>query len=228
MKLTGGELISSAGAQTADDSAAKDSLAENLAVDISDEFHERAKKDIKDDTSETLLKPSLEATRMADRNDLDFPISREDEIFSSALDPSKPTAGAFENDPSVKTMFSEKDEIFDFVAASQKQGKEKSSPPRSEKLFEEEGFVQKVRPEVMSPEAELEKLSPTAHKETKSEAHGEAAMSLKEKLDLTGKLEDKLTLTIKELIWEIVPSLAEKIIKEEIDKIKSEANNTGF
>ena len=47
-------------------------------------------------------------------------------------------------------------------------------------------------------------------------------------MDLTGKLEDKLTLTIKELIWEIVPSLAEKIIKEEIDKIKSEANNTGF
>ena len=49
-----------------------------------------------------------------------------------------------------------------------------------------------------------------------------------EKFELTGKLEDKLSLTIKELLWEIVPPLAEKIIKEEIDKIKSELNNSGF
>ena len=40
-----------------------------------------------------------------------------------------------------------------------------------EKIFDEELFVQKIRPEVISPEAELEKLSQTPHKEIKSEPH---------------------------------------------------------
>jgi len=81
---------------------------------------------------------------------------------------------------------------------------------------------------VISPEAELEKLSQTPQKEIKIEPQVEHGLSLQEKMDITGKMEDKLTLIIKELLWEIVPSLAEKIIKEEIDKIKSEANDTGF
>jgi hypothetical protein len=99
---------------------------------------------------------------------------------------------------------------------------------RVEKIFDEELFVQKIRPEVTSPEAELEKLSQAPQKEIKIEPQVENGLTLQEKMDLTGKLEDKLTLTIKELIWEIVPHLAEKIIKEEIDKIKSEVNDTGF
>lgn len=41
---------------------------------------------------------------------------------------------------------------------------------------------------------------------------------------IAGKMEDKLTLAIKELLWDIIPPLAEKIIKEEIDKIKSDMN----
>ena len=41
---------------------------------------------------------------------------------------------------------------------------------------------------------------------------------------IAGKMEDKLTLAIKELLWDIIPPLAEKIIKEEIDKIKSNMN----
>ena len=45
---------------------------------------------------------------------------------------------------------------------------------------------------------------------------------------MNGKLEERLNQTIKELLWEIVPPLAEKIIKEEIDKIKSELNESGF
>lgn len=47
-------------------------------------------------------------------------------------------------------------------------------------------------------------------------------LSLKEKSELVGQVEDRLTLAIKELLWEIVPPLAEKIIKEEIDRIKAE------
>jgi DNA-binding response OmpR family regulator len=42
--------------------------------------------------------------------------------------------------------------------------------------------------------------------------------------DVLKKAEDKLTIAIKDLLWEIVPSLAEKIIKEEIERIKSEMN----
>ena len=215
MKLSSSELISPPEPPPA--AAVQAPFSENLA----DEFPESPKQD---EPSEHLLKPSLEATRMAARNDLDFPISREDELFSIGADTAPGNADAFEGTDPVKTMFSEKDEIFDFVAASQKQGKEKGPAASVTRPVEEQGFVQKVRPETISPEAELEKLSPTAHKETKSDG----GLSIKDKLDLTGKLEDKLTLTIKELIWEIVPSLAEKIIKEEIDKIKSEANNTGF
>jgi hypothetical protein len=81
---------------------------------------------------------------------------------------------------------------------------------------------------VISPEAELEKLSQAPQKEITSEPPVERELPLKGKMDLSGKLEDKLTLTIKELLWEIVPSLAEKIIKEEIDKIKAEANGISF
>ncbi|MEN8221706.1 MAG: response regulator [Acidobacteriota bacterium] len=36
------------------------------------------------------------------------------------------------------------------------------------------------------------------------------------------KVEDKLTVSVKEILWEIVPPLAEKIIKSEINKLKSE------
>jgi len=36
------------------------------------------------------------------------------------------------------------------------------------------------------------------------------------------KIEDKLTVSIKEILWDIVPPLAEKIIKGEIDKLKSD------
>ena len=36
------------------------------------------------------------------------------------------------------------------------------------------------------------------------------------------KVEDKLTVSVKEILWEIVPPLAEKIIQSEINKLKSE------
>lgn len=55
-----------------------------------------------------------------------------------------------------------------------------------------------------------------------------AAAAAPEHFSLTGKQEDRLNQTIKELLWEIVPPLAEKIIKEEIDKIKSELNDSGL
>lgn len=43
---------------------------------------------------------------------------------------------------------------------------------------------------------------------------------------LLGRVEDKLTTAVKEMLWEIVPPLAERIIKEEIEKIKSEVSKS--
>lgn len=43
---------------------------------------------------------------------------------------------------------------------------------------------------------------------------------------ILSKVEDKLATAVKEMLWEIVPPLAEKIIKEEIEKIKSDVSKT--
>jgi CheY-like chemotaxis protein len=44
--------------------------------------------------------------------------------------------------------------------------------------------------------------------------------------EVLDRLEDKLTHAIKEMLWEIVPPLAEKIIKEEIDTLKAETEKS--
>ena len=228
LKLPYEELIPSAATSPENRPAVKNPLAESATRDISDEFHERLQKVAGDDTSEAMLKSSLEATRMVDKRDAKFILDQDDAAFAADENKMAGSLDVNEAHAPVQTMFSEKDEMFDFADSNPMQSKDKGSAAKLEKLFDEELFVQKVRPEAKSPEAELEKLSQAPQKEIKNEPQADGGLSLKEKIDLSGKLEDKLTLTIKELIWEIVPSLAEKIIKEEIDKIKSEANNTGF
>lgn len=55
----------------------------------------------------------------------------------------------------------------------------------------------------------------------------EAAPEIKiEKEDIIHKVEDTLTVAVKEILWEVVPPLAEKIIKEEIKKIKADIDST--
>lgn len=44
--------------------------------------------------------------------------------------------------------------------------------------------------------------------------------------DILQRVEEKLILAIKEILWEIVPPLAEKIIKEEIEQIKAEVSQS--
>jgi len=209
-------------------SALENSPSGSVPGDISDEYHLRFQKVVDEDTSDKLLKPSLEATRLAERDAMKFTTNADDDFF--AVDEKKPAGDMTKNAGAApaQTMFSEKDDMFDFESAEQKQNAVKAPEIPLEKILEKEVFIQKIRPEVTSPQAELDKLSQIPKKEIKTEPKAEAGLSLKDKLDLTGKLEDKLTVTIKELLWEIVPSLAEKIIKEEIDKIKSEANDTGF
>ena len=40
------------------------------------------------------------------------------------------------------------------------------------------------------------------------------------------RVEDRLIVAIKEILWEVVPPLAEKIIKEEIETIKAEVSKS--
>jgi DNA-binding response OmpR family regulator len=228
LKLPYDEFIPAADPKPGNGPAVKSPLAESMPRDISDDFHQRFQGVVNEDASEAVLKLSLDATRMVDRGDVNLALNQDDEAFAAK---ENKIAGPFTGSEAAapgKAMFSEKDEIFDFASASQMQNKDKGSAVKLEKLIAEELFVQKVRPEAISPEAELEKLYHAPQKEIKNEPQVKDGLSLQDKIDLSGKLEDKLTLTIKELIWEIVPSLAEKIIKEEIEKIKSEANDTGF
>jgi hypothetical protein len=44
--------------------------------------------------------------------------------------------------------------------------------------------------------------------------------------EILNKIEHKLTRAIKEMLWEIVPPLAEKIIKQEIEALTSEAEKS--
>jgi DNA-binding response OmpR family regulator len=207
-------------------SAQKIPPTDNLAIDISDEFHERFEKNGRDSTSETVLIRSQDKISVPDARDDKFSFDPDAEIFPARED--KGGAQSSASAAPAHSLFTEKDEIFDFAANTPATASEKAAPMTPEKPFEDRLFVQKVRPDVMSPEAELAKLSPTPMKEAKNEAPADAGFSSKEKTDLSAKLEEKLALTIKELIWEIVPSLAEKIIKEEIEKIKSETSSTGF
>lgn len=43
---------------------------------------------------------------------------------------------------------------------------------------------------------------------------------------LTSRLEDKLSVAVKEILWEVVPPLAERIIKEEIRRLESEVESS--
>ena len=97
------------------------------------------------------------------------------------------------------------------------------------RIPEKERTAEKARPETLSPQDELARLSGLTKKEARPKPQPvPPPTSAGERFELTGKLEDKLNQTIKELLWEIVPPLAEKIIKEEIDKIKSELSDSGL
>lgn len=84
----------------------------------------------------------------------------------------------------------------------------------------------------------LEKLETESQEKSEPEAPKEETAEKIDKKDLADqlasltelqdsnkiveKIEDKLTISIKEILWDIVPPLAEKIIKGEINKLKSD------
>jgi DNA-binding response OmpR family regulator len=200
--------------------------------DASDEFHERFLEIANEDTSEDLLKSSLESSQMPDSDDLQFPADQKDDKLMESGEKFALEFDKNETNPPAPTTYASPDSIVDLMTPRQKPEKEKDPGFFGDKVFDKELVVKKVHAEVRSPQDELEKLVSIPKKEIKTEPKVEPkskpAPPMAEKLELTGKLEERLSLTIKELLWEIVPPLAEKIIKEEIDKIKSELSNSGL
>ncbi len=199
------------------------SVAVPGAKDASDEFHERFLEIANEDTSEDFLKSSpLEAPALLESDDQRFPPDQIAEIPLVAeekfsLDFEKTDMGG-----PAQTMYAGPG-VIDLLAAGPKPQKGKGLDAMAEKAPDKERSGEKIRPEALSPQDELAKLAGMAKKEARAEPH--PVTPAPETLELSGKLEEKLGQTIKELLWEIVPPMAEKIIKEEIDKIKSDLSS---
>jgi DNA-binding response OmpR family regulator len=92
-----------------------------------------------------------------------------------------------------------------------------------EPLAEKEESLEDAAPEdkieMVAEETTAEELKPEIDEFKEKIAETGEAIS---KEELQDKIEDKLSKSIQELLWEIVPPMAEKIIKEEIEKIKLE------
>lgn len=198
--------------------------AASAAPDAADEFHDRFLEIAADDTSDDLLKSSLAMPEAAEKLSLEF----------EQADLAGPAATVFPGpgDRAAGDLFAAPRaelEIDLDLPPARAEGKEHP------------------RPEILSPQDELDRLSGL----TKGEARGEsqpkpAAPAAKpepkpqpvaptarpepapERFEMTEKLENRLNQSIRELLWEIVPPLAEKIIKEEIEKIKSELDDSGL
>jgi hypothetical protein len=193
------------------------------AKDVSDEFHERFLEMANEDTSEEIGRTPLEASSLANGEEPEFPAdlqggqpqAREEKLFlefeRADIDEAARTAHAA---PAA----------LDFTAPETKE----PAPGELEFVLDKmtDRVVEKAEPAAFSPEDELARLIAEPQKDVKAEPPTAAASG--ENFELTGKLEEKLSQTIKELLWEIVPPLAEKLIKEEIDKIKSDLNDSGL
>ena len=188
--------------------------------DISDAFHDRFLEIAGEDTSEDILKTPL-ADLAVDSEGGQFPADQAEGTATAGqekftLDFEKTDLGG-----PAQTVFADANAL-DFFSAKRKDPPAKGLDLPGAKPVVREHAAEKARPDVLSPQDELARLAVKPKKEAKAEPPAAGPF------ELTGKMEDKLQQTIKELLWEIVPPLAEKIIKEEIDKIKSELNDSGI
>ncbi|MBN2344973.1 MAG: response regulator [Candidatus Aminicenantes bacterium] len=188
--------------------------------DASDEFHERFIEMASEDTSEDIVESPLDVAPAG---------GKEEPTVAEGQKQGPP--------PATEEKLSLEFETTDMGSPAQTMvagpavmapGK---MPPKGKGLgsleemgLDKERTGEKHRSETLSPQEELARLAGAPKKEAKAEP----APVPEERFAMNGRLEEKLGLTIKELLWEIVPPLAEKIIKEEIDKIKSEMNDGGL
>ena len=192
--------------------------------DVSDEFHERFLEIANEDTSEDLLKASLESSQMPDSDDLQIAVDQKDDKLPDSAEKFELEFDKSDFASPAKTLYAPPGGVSDLLPPGPKAEKPKELDFFADKVFDRDAVLKKAHADTLSPQAELDKLAGAPKKEAKAEV----AAPVPGKVELTGKLEEKLSLTIKELLWEIVPPLAEKIIKEEIDKIKSELSNSGL
>lgn len=195
--------------------------------DVSDEFHERFLEIANDDMSDDLLKLSLEAQDAAGTEGRKLPGDLQDEApvveekLSLEFEQTDMASPA-------ETTYAAPGKLDLFSPAAKIELDDEPELPKAE-ASQKEHSSDRIRPDALSPQDELARLSHLAKRETRPEPQIQvAAAAAPEHFSLTGKQEDRLNQTIKELLWEIVPPLAEKIIKEEIDKIKSELNDSGL
>lgn len=197
------------------------------ARDVSDEFHERFLEIASEDAPDDLLTAAPEAPLAGEADGQQFP---------GEIGDTEPAAGEklsleFEQTDMgspAETLFAEPGRIDRLSTAPTI---ELDGGPESLKAVAaaKESPGDRARLDVLSPQDELARLSHLAKREARHEPEIRAAAEgAAERFALTDKQEDRLNQTIKELLWEIVPPLAEKIIKEEIDKIKSELNDSGL
>ncbi len=189
-------------------------LAAGEPRDVSDDFHDRFLEIANEDTSEDILKTPLETLAPVDAGEQQFPADLKDEKPQKVEE--KLSLEFEESGMSGDTL--------DFFAAKKKESVSRDLDLLEGKVVKKEPVLEKARPETLSPQDELALLNVKPKKEART---GPLA-AVPEKFELTDKLEDKLSQTVKQLLWEIVPPLAEKIIKEEIEKIKSDLNDSGL
>jgi len=177
-----------------------------------------------EETEEKLVEEKEEEIVEKEEKVEDFFTISEDE------EPSEP----IETEETEKKLVEEKEEqsveekVKDFFAASKtKESSESDELEEAEEQLKEEKAEEKIEieeefeKEEIKIEEKVEKPEPAVEKK---EFEYVEEMSQEQKEEIFEKVEDKMTLVIKEILWEIVPSLADKIIKEEISKIKSDMN----
>ena len=107
------------------------------------------------------------------------------------------------------------------------------TPPIKEDMLQEEPLVGEF--EMPTPPTEAEESSIKTEREIPPEEKIEVTEQLEQekkempsiqKEEILNRVEDKLSAAIKEVLWEIVPPLAEKLITNEIEDIKAEVSKS--
>lgn len=104
-------------------------------------------------------------------------------------------------------------------------GMEKPSLSENQGIKEEPDEREPVQEEMFTLQPrEDQDFSPVEESPPTDEERLETPAIKKE--ELLYKVEDKLTIAIKEILWDVVPPMAEKIIKSEIEKLKAEVDKS--
>ncbi len=134
------------------------------------------------------------------------PTEAVDDWMSSFQDDQPATA-------SEKISFVDQDENEPFLAESEKNYHDKIQQEEEPETPPEEDF-----PQVTASPATAEFKVETSVAGVSSPPE---IMSVDERDEMLRSIEEKMTIAVKEMLWEILPALAEKMIREEIDKINS-------